>query len=154
MTVNADKLKIRAAIGLPVVLLIGGLVTEIAIAGVFMAYFMNQSGLGTKLSAEALAASRAGVQDAMIKIIRNKNLNYTTSGSPYTLTVGNRSAQVTICKDSKTVSTTCGMAMTGKDEITSLGIAFNKRRNLQVILIVHSSIGKVEIESEKEIAVQ
>ena len=138
---------------LPVVLLIGGLVVEIGIAGAFIAYFLNQSGFGVKLSAEALAAAKAGIQDAKMRIVRNKNLDYTTSGSPYTLIIGNRSALITICKDAKTVSTACDTftGMEQKHEITSLGRAFTKRRQVQAILYINSTTGEMKLESEKEI---
>ncbi len=141
----------KGAATLPIILLVGGLVVEIGIAGIFIAYFLSQSGFGVKLSNEAFAASQAGIQDAIMKIVRNKNLDYTTSGSPYTLNIGNRSAQVTICKDFKTVSTSCDTANTGKDEITSLGSALTKRRKLQVIVNINSITGEVDIESEREI---
>ena len=57
---------------LPTVLLIGGVIIEIAIAGVFIVYFLGQSSFGVKWSAEALAAGRTGVYDAVLKIIREK----------------------------------------------------------------------------------
>ncbi|MDP3015023.1 MAG: hypothetical protein Q8N28_01250 [bacterium] len=143
--------KIKAAATLPVVLLIGGLIVEIGIAGAFMAYYLAQSGLGVKLSEEALAAGRAGIQDAKIRIVRNKS--FAPSPNPYTLTVGNRMAQITVCKELKTVSTACDTAMTGKYEITSLGMALTKRRQVQSIISVDSLTGEVKIESEKEIAI-
>ena len=116
---------------------------EIGIAGAFIAYFLSQSGFGVKLSEEALAAARAGIQDATIRIVRDKNFN--PSPNPYTLTIGNRSAQVTICKD------TC--AGTDKFQVDSLGIAFNKRRQVRAILYVDSITGEVKLESEKEVAI-
>lgn len=134
--------KIKAAATLPVVLLIGGLVVEIGIAGAFMAYYLAQSGLGVKLSEEALVAARAGIQDAKIRIVRNKN--FIPSPNPYALIVGNRTAQITTCKD------TCAGA--GKFQITSLGMALTKRRQVQLIISVDSLTGEVKIESEKEIA--
>ncbi len=139
-----------AAATLPMVLLVGGLVVEIAIAGAFIAYFLSQSGFGVKLSAEALAAAKAGIQDAKMRIVRNKN--FIPSPNPYTLTIGNNSAQITVCKELKTVSTACDTAMTGKFEITSLGMAFTKRRQVQAILYVASTTAEVKLESEKEIA--
>ena len=116
---------------------------EIGIAGAFIAYFLNQSGFGIKLSEEALAAARAGIQDATIRIVRDKNFN--PSPNPYTLTIGNRSAQVTICKD------TC--AGTDKFQVDSLGIAFNKRRKIRAVIYVNSLTGEVKLESEREIAI-
>jgi uncharacterized protein (UPF0333 family) len=144
--VNTEK----GAATLPVVLLVGGLVVEIGIAGAFIAYFLSQSGFGLKLSAEALAAAMSGIQDAKMKIVRNKN--FIPSPNPYTLTIGNNSAQITVCKDLKTVSTACDTAMNGKFEITSLGTAFTKYRQVRAILYVDGVTGEVKLESEKEIS--
>ncbi len=127
-------LKIKAAVTLPIVLLI---------AGAFMAYYLSQSGLGVKLSEEALAAARAGIQDVRMRIVRDKS--FTPSSNPYILTVGNRTTQITVCKDS--------CAGTGKFQITSLGMALTKRRQVQSIISVDSLTGEVKIESEKEIAI-
>lgn len=134
------------------VILIGGIVVEIGIGGLFVIYFLTQSGFGIRLSSEALLAARSGIQDAMIKIVRNKDINYATSGSPYTINIGNRSATIAICKDSKTVSTPCDTANIGKDEIISLGIALTKRRELRAILNITTATGEVWVESLEEIA--
>ena len=146
-----QKSKVRAAATLPVVLLVGGLAIEIGIAGAFIAYFLGQSGFGVKLSAEALAAAKAGIQDAKMRIVRNKN--FIPSPNPYTLTIGNNSAQITVCKELKTVTTACDTAMSGKFEITSLGTAFTKKRQVRAILYVDATTGEVKVESEKEIAI-
>ncbi len=82
---------IKGTVTLPVVILMGGIITEIAIAGAFLAYFLSQSGFGLKLSAEAFAAAQSGIEDAKLKIIRNKD--FTSSPNPYTLSVGSRSAE-------------------------------------------------------------
>lgn len=144
----------KGAAALLTVLMIGGIVVEIGIAFLFITYFLGQSGFGVKLSAEALAAAQAGIQDGIMKVVRDKTINYTTSGSPYTLTVSSRSAEVTICKDLKTVSTACDTStgMSGKHEITSLGKAFTKRRKLRAILNVNSTTTEVQVESIQEIA--
>jgi len=142
--VKSQRSRVRGAATLPVVLLVGGLIVEIGIAGAFIAYFLSQSGFGVKLSEEALAAARAGAQDALIRIVRDKNFN--PSPNPYTLTIGNRSAQVTVCKD------TC--AGTDKFQVDSLGIAFNKRRQVRAIIHVNNLTGEVKLESEREVAIQ
>jgi hypothetical protein len=134
---------------LPLVILIGGLIVEIGIAGAFMAYFLNQSSFGIRLSDEALSASQTGILDAEIKIVRDKNFN--PSPNTYTLNVGNRSVQVTVCKNFKTVSSPCDTAMNGKYEITSLGIALTRRRQLRAIIQVNDLTGGVRLESEREI---
>lgn len=140
----------KGAVTLPVVLLIGGLIMEMAIAGAFLAYFLGQSGFGTKLSAEAFAAAQSGIEDAKLKIVRDKN--FTVSSNSYDLTVGNRSAEVTVCKNFRTVSSACDTAMSGKYEITSLGSALTKRRQLRAIFYVDDLTGEVKLESLEEIA--
>ena len=143
LTTHNSLLNTKAAATLPVILLVGGLIVEIGITGAFIAYFLSQSGFGIKLSEEALAAARAGIEDAKIRIVRDKNFN--PSPNPYTLIVGSRSSQVTICKD------TC--AGTDKFQVDSLGIAFNKRRKIRAVIYVNSLTGEVKLESEREIAI-
>ncbi len=131
----------KATAALPAMLFIGGIIVEIGIAGVFISYYLSQSGFGVKISAEALAAAEAGVQDALIKIIRNKD--FTSAG--YDLAVGNRSANIVVCKD------TC--AGTGKHKITSIGSAVAKRRKIEAVVNVNSTTGEVKIESIQEAAI-
>lgn len=147
---NFQKNKIRATVTLPVVLLIGGLIMEMAIAGAFLAYFLGQSGFGLKLSAEAFAAAQSGIEDAKLKIVRDKN--FTADPNPYTLTIGSRSTQITVCKNLSTVSSACDTAMSGKYEITSLGSALTKRRQLRAIFYVDNTTGEAKLESLNEIA--
>ncbi len=141
------------AIALPAVLMIGGIIIEIAVSGVFIIYYISQSGYGVRLSSEALAAAQSGIHDGIMKIVRNKNIDYNTSDSPYTVTVGGRTSQVIICKDTKTVSSACDTVNAGKHEITSLGSAFNKRRELRAIINVDSYTGEAKFESIQEIAI-
>lgn len=113
---------------------------EISLAGAFISYYLSQSGFGVKMSAEALAAAEAGVQDALIKIVRNKN--FTSSG--YDLQIGNRSANVVVCKDS--------CAGIGKHKITSIGSTVAKRRKIEAVVNVNAITGEVKIESVAEVA--
>ena len=142
LNIHNSLFKTKGAAALPVVLLVGGLIVEIGIAGAFIAYFLSQSGFGVKLSAEALAAAKAGIQDAKMRIVRDKN--FIPSPNPYTLTIGNNSAQISVCKD------TC--AGTGKFQVDSLGMALTKRRKVRAILYIDSTTGEMKLESEKEIA--
>lgn len=131
----------RAAITTSMILLVGGLIVEMGIALAVISYFMTQGGFGLKFSAEALAAARSGVQDAALRIVRDKNFN--PSPNPYTLSAGRGTAQITVCKD------TC--AGTGKFQIDSLGSSFTKRRKVRAVVSVDSQTGEVKLESEKEI---
>lgn len=151
---NIQNLALKANKGmaaLPTVLLFGGIIAEISITVVFLAYYFNQSNSGVKLSAEALSAANAGVQDALVKIIRDKNFS---SPNPYSLAVGNRSASVIVCKDIKadTTTLTCtGNLNSGKDEIISTGSAITKKRRIQASINVDPLTGEAKIEYYKEI---
>ena len=124
---------------MPTILLISGVIVEISVAGILVAYFFSQSGFGMKLSAEALGAANAGVSDALIKIVRDKNFFH----PGYDLTVGRGQARVAVCRDA---------CVSGKHEIISLGSVLTKRRKIQAIVNVDSSTGEVKVESIKEIS--
>lgn len=134
---------------LPTILLIGGIIIEIAITGVFIIYFLGQSSFGVKLSAEALSASRTGVYDAILKIVREKN--FSTGATPYTIAIDNNSVQVWVCRNSKTAVSYCDTAASDKYEITSLGKARDKNRRLRAFLNVNNVNGEVRVESISEI---
>lgn len=129
----------KAVAALPLILFIGGIIVEIGAAGLILAYFLTQSGFGVKLSAEALAAAQAGVEDATIKVVRDKNF----AGGVTTIKVGARTAEVSVVKDSPSV---------GKYKITSVGSALNKRRKLEAVLNVDGLTGEVKMESIVETA--
>lgn len=145
-----SKNKEKGMTALPTILLIGGVIIEIAIAGVFIIYFVGQSSLGVKLSAESLAASRTGVYDAILKIVREKN--FSTGATPYTMAIGNNSVQVWVCRNSKTAVSYCDTAANGKYEITSLGKVRDKYRRLRAFLNVNDVNGEVRLELISEIA--
>lgn len=125
-------------------LLLGGVIIEIAIAVAFLAYYFNTTIFATRLTAEALAAAQAGVDDAIIRVVLNKNCPDSSCPSPYTLTVNRATTDVTICKD------TC--AGVGKHEITSTGNSLNKKKKLRAVIQVDSTTGEVRTESITEVA--
>ena len=59
-------------IALPFILLVGGLIVEIVIAGLLVSFFVSASALGERLSVRALAAANAGIDDAIVRISSNK----------------------------------------------------------------------------------
>lgn len=130
----------KSQAALPAVLLICGIITEIAIAGALVAFILSSSGWGERLSAQALAAAKAGQQDAFIKITVNKDF----SSGLYTLTVDSRTAEVTVIKDPTGYPT-------GTNKVTSIGKALSRQRKLEAILIVRRDTGKVDLESIREI---
>ncbi len=142
----------RGLAALVMTLLIGGVVVEVAAAGLLVGYFLNESGFGASLSLEALVAARSGVEDGVLQVVRNKNIDYTTSGSPYILPINSRTtATIIICKDSRTVTVACDTPQAGKHEVTATGITQSKQRKMRATLNVNSATGDVRIESFREI---
>ncbi|MDD5430811.1 MAG: hypothetical protein PHP03_01150 [Candidatus Pacebacteria bacterium] len=137
-------LKSRKSIAaLPTLLVLGTAVVDIGIVVTAGVYFVNNSDYGVRLSAEALAAAKSGVQDALLHLVRDKTF---LSESPYSLTVSEKSsASVIVCKN----TTECGG--TGKYKISSTGSAFTKRKKVEAVVIVDSTSGAVDLESLKEV---
>lgn len=132
-------MKIRKGVSsLPTMILLGGIIIEIAIAIAFLAYYFNTTIFAARLSAEALAAAQAGVDDAILKIILNKNYN-----DSYSLSVNRSAAEVIVCKD------IC--AGVGKHEIISEGNSLNRKKKIRAIVEVDSDTGQVKVESIEEI---
>lgn len=125
---------------LPTILILGFIVVDIILAVTATSYVFIESEFGVKLSQDAYQAAQAGVKDAVIKIVRDKNF----TSAAITLTVGDYSAEVSVCKDLPCVAI-------GKHKIISLGKAQTRRRQLEAILNVDSATGEVRLESLKEI---
>ncbi len=124
---------------LPTMLLLGGIIIEIAIASAFLTYYFNVTNYAARLSAEALAAARAGVDDALIQLVRNKN--FTAYPDPYTVEVtGGRVASVTVCKD---------VCLLGKTDVVSVASAANKKSKIEAIVTIDAD-GKVSVDSLRE----
>lgn len=126
---------------LPAVLLICGVITEIAIAGILVAFVLSSSGWGERLSSQALAAAKAGVEDAFMRIVIDKN--FSASGG-YSFSVGGRTVQVVVNKDP------VGYPV-GTNQVISSGTALSRQRKLEAIIIVDSDTGRVSLKSTREI---
>lgn len=132
---------LKGQAALPAVLLISGIITEIAIAGTLVAFVLSSSGWGERLSAQALAAAKSGVEDAFMRITIDKTFS---SPSGYSFSVGSRTVQVVVNKDPS------GYPV-GSDQIISTGTALTRQRKLEAIIIVDSNTGKVNLKSTREI---
>ncbi len=135
----------RGQVALPFVLIIAGIIVEIAIAGSFIVFYMNNSQLGERLSVRALAAAHAGVRDATIEITRNKEF-VTLSTSTYSFKVGEDSVQVEVSR------TTDGVSEAYLYTVTATGMARTRQKKLQAQLAVHQVSGEVHLLSLEEVA--
>ncbi len=124
---------------LPAVIIFGGIIAEIAIAAAFLAFALNNTSLGIRLSAEAFSAARSGVEDAVLLIVRNKNYE---NQSGYSINVGRATATVVVTKDSPTV---------GKTTIESIGTSFRRKRKVSAIVSIDPVTAVVKIISFTEV---
>ncbi len=130
---------VSGAAALPVVLVIGSVVLELTLVSSFVAYTLSQSGFGERASTEALFVARSGAMDAIRKVVRNKDFS---DADGYTLTVGSKSASVTVTKDSPT---------TGQTRVVSTGTAWLRQKKIRADLTVNATTGEVNLISFEEI---
>lgn len=132
----------KGQIALPIVLLIGGIVVEIGIISASFSYILISSGYGERLSAIALAAAHSGIQDAFLKLARNKDIHISSSAYdfPYSLGRPTTKAKVKVEK-----------LGAGRRKITSTGEALLRKRKLEGFLSVNETTGKLYFESLAEV---
>jgi len=144
LTTNYSLRTKRGIASLPAILLFGSILIEIGIAGAFLVYYLNNSVYGTRLTNEAIVIAQTGIDDALLRIVLDKTCPNATCLAEYTLTIGRGTASVTICKD------TC--AGVGKDQITVIGRALTKQRQLIAIVSVDATTGLVTVDSLQDSA--
>lgn len=124
---------------LPIVLLISVLIFEVAAAGTFILFISQQTGNTLRRQVEALVSAEAGINDAIIRTVRDKNFSSIT---PYIITVGSWRVSVKVEKNQPVV---------GRHRVTSTASAFSRGKTLRAILIVNATTGQVTIDSIVEI---
>lgn len=123
------------------ILLISGLILEVAIAGTFVTYFFSSSALGERLSARAFAVANSGIRDAQMRIARSKDFSGT-----FSLQLGSDSAAVSVVR-----------ATQGSNyvyTITSLGIAGTREREFVATMVADQTSGLAETQSIVEQSLQ
>ncbi len=135
----------KGVVALVTVLLLGAVLTEIALAGMFVVYVLNTSSFGLRSSSVALAAAQSGVDDALLQLVRNKDYVGSYSLLP--------SLDTTV--DVVNAGLPCGSVLPILPKsvtITSKGIAGLQRRKLQADVVVDCATGEVRVVSIKEIS--
>ena len=141
----------RGQATLSFILLVSGVIMEIAIAGSVIAFFLSGSGLGERLSARALDVAQTGVQDAEVRIARNKEYCTTcTAGTPYqySFTVGADSVALSIFRTDDVVNNVYVYT------ITSVATASNRQRKLVAVISADKTTGIVQFQSLTEQSVK
>jgi uncharacterized protein (UPF0333 family) len=134
---------------LPFVLLIGGIIVEVAIAGAFVTYFLSNSGYGERLSIRAGAAAESGVRDAMVKITQNKEFLSNGGEATYSVSVSTENTDNALVTVTRSDSGTKYLYV-----VTSLGTAVSRQKKYVARIYVDAVTGQTELESVKEVAVE
>lgn len=136
----------KGQIALPFVLLISGIIIEIVIAGAFVAYFASGSGYSARLQARAWAVAMSGVNDALMKIARNKEFAPTEVQYEFTLDA-----------DGAAVTASRTTDITGQYylyTVTSLGSAGSRQKKLTATAVVHQVTGALQLQSLVDVPLQ
>lgn len=132
----------RGIATLPTILLLSGILMELAIAGTVLAVVLNNTASSRRLATEALAAARAGAQDAIMKVSRDNSFSDLLG---YSLDVTDRaSAQIT-------VTPTCDVDGNCKDEVVSIGTVTSRKKKIVAVLGIDKDTGRVRIQSFEEV---
>lgn len=136
----------KGQIALPFVLLVGGIIVEIVIAGSIISFFVNASSLGERLSVRALSVANTGVYDAVQKISTNKEFG--AGGKTYTINVDGYSTTVTISRSEDNTNDVYNYT------IESEAVVRSRQRKMQAKLVVNQTSGQVNLKSIEEVPVQ
>lgn len=120
---------------LPVVLVVSIIIVEVGIALTFVMYLANSASYDVRLSQEAFFGARSGVNDAFLRIIRDKNF----SSDGYNLVVGRVNVNIIVEKNSNSST------------ITAKGTIFNREKIIQGIVSVDQETGGAVLFSLQEI---
>ena len=129
-------------IALPFILLVSGIIIEITVAGSFIAYFLNSSGLGERLALRASAAAHSGVRDAMVRIARDKEFG--ASSQMYVLEVGEDTVDISV---SRVVDNPLNVYIY---TIAATAVSMSRQKRFVAVLVVDQTTGHAESQSLKE----
>jgi len=129
------------------ILLVSGVILQIAVAGSVVTYFLSSSKFSERLSLRALAAAQAGIRDAQIRISRDNN--YAASGTKTnSFTVGSDSVIVTISRTSDSANNAYVYT------INATGSASLRKKKLVGSVAVDQTTGLLQFKSIQEQSVQ
>lgn len=151
----------RGIAALATTLLLGGIVVEIALAGILAVIYLTSANAGVRFSAESRTAAESALSEALLRIIRHKNLQGNSQyewNRSINFPVGNAAARAVVCKDISTepkpILNGCnpsGNANGGIYVITAIGTRLNKRYELRATTTVDAVTGKMSVQSVKEV---
>jgi len=136
---------------LPAILLLGGVIIEVSIASALLVFHLNNSVYGSRLSNEAFVIAKSGLEDAVMRILLNKDCPDATCApsGEYSLNIGGGVADVLICKN---ICDDIPEVSIGQHGVISTGKVLTRRQRLISVIDVDEETGLISINSLKELA--
>jgi hypothetical protein len=126
----------------------GAVISAIVLSGFLVIYLLANGNYGLRLSLQALTAAQAGVEDSVLKLIRNNQIIIICSLPSYNLSLTNNSkACVTIGGDIPVASNIV------QKKIVSQGFAATRYRQLEALVQIDRNLGTVQTLSIQETAI-
>ena len=123
---------------LPIVLVVGGIITSIAIVLAVVAISGSSNSLNLRAGNDALFVARAGANDEVLRVVNNKDF----SSSGYTMPLDSKTAQVTVTRS---------QPVAGETTIVSTATVLGRQRTVKLIVSIDSLSGEVSTVSLDEI---
>lgn len=139
---NASLFSRRGQATLSFIILIGGVILQVAIAGSVVGYFSTSSRFSERLSTRAMAAATAGLRDGQVRISRDRN--YASAGDIYSFAVGSDTVEVTV---SRIADDTNGVYIY---TVSSVGTALARKKRLVGTIFINQNNGLLELKSVEE----
>ena len=132
----------RGQATLSFIILIGGVILQVAIAGSVVGYLSTSSRFSERLSTRAMAAASAGLRDGQVRLSRDRDLG--VSPETYSFAVGTDTAEVTI---SRIADDANGVYVY---TVSSVGTALARKKRLVGTIFVNQGNGLLELKSVEE----
>ncbi len=146
-----EKLNMKnGAVGLLMVLLIGSVIVELGLGAAFVVTTIGRTQYGARLSLEAYALARAGIDDALLRVTRDSGpipgYNFPTAADP---------TSVSVCRDfaSPPTSAACSVLAVGSGvEINVTGSSFGRTRKLRAVATIDPVTKQVIVSWIQEVS--
>ncbi len=129
----------KGIVVIPTVLLLGGLLTVITLTGSLVVYLLSRNNYGLRLSSDALSASKTGLQDGILRLIRDSSWTPSGGYDP----IGNGRSQVRI----NVVLNTSDVL---QKEVIAIGCAQARYRQLRALVEINKNTGELKVLSTEE----
>lgn len=130
----------KGVVVVPTVLMLGGLLTVIALTGSLIVYLLSSSNFNIRLSSKALLSAKTGAQDGILRLIRDTNFTSSVGYDP----TGEGKSQVKI-------NVILSNADVIQKEIISVGCASARYRQLRGVVEINKNTGELKILSIEEV---